>query len=412
MKKIIVTALSFACMLIACDKSRDFGLNDQDDEEIVEIQTSKRTGLVLDIARKFYEVETIKKFINTLSDMDAQYLHLHISDNQNYALESTVLGQTKANATFSNGVYVNNNTKRNFLSTEQVKEIVAYAKSKGIEIIPEVDAPGHIKGIIDLLKYKDATLANTVFDSDGQLFYTKEAGVTFIRSVYQEVIEIFGVSNIKRFHIGMDEFAFGGTTWSHEVVQYANDMQKWLKSKGLITQVWNDAVLKKDISSWNKEIEICYWSYDGDVQNPDWKAENRTNRTTVPELAEAGFKVYNCNSYYLYSVPKSDPAQIKHDADYAGLDLLKNWTIEMWDSQDKNAKTSKGNMVGASMAIWGEDSGAATGEQIRVGVETHLRSAILKTKASVDADAQSLVNTYIANNGANFQEILSLKLKK
>lgn len=412
MKKIIILSLIYSLALIACDKGRDFGKEEPDDDEIVADLTPKRTGLTLDIARKFYDAETIKKFINTLSDMEAQYLHIHISDDQNYAIESAILGQEKANASFSEGVYINNNTGRNFLSTEQIKDIVNYAKEKNIEIIPEVDAPAHLKAMIELLKLKNPTLVNSVFGADNQLRYTKEEAVTFIRSVYQEVIDAFGVSNIKRFHIGMDEFAFGGTQWSHEVAQYANDMQKWLKNKGLITQVWNDAVLKKDINQWSKEIEICYWSYDGDVQNPDLKAENRANRTTLPELAKAGFKVYNYNSYYLYSVPKASVSQIKHDADFAGFDLLKNWTIQMWDSQDKNAKTLQTDVVGAGMAIWGEDSGSVTGEEIRANVDTHLRSAILKAKASVDEQAKALVNKYTANNGANFQEITKLVLKK
>lgn len=415
MKKIIInTIIALSCIsaLTACDKPIDFDQEDESEDEIIEVLTPKRTGLVLDISRKFYDVETIKEFINTLSDMDAQYLHLHISDDQNYALESTFLGQTKSAASFSNGVYTNNANGRKFLSFEQVKEIVNFAKGKGIEIIPEIDAPAHIGGVIDLIKSKNPALANAAFGSDRQLRYTRKAGVDFIRSLYQEVIQIFGQTDINRFHIGMDEFAFGGASWSHEVVKYANDMQQWLEAKGLITQVWNDAILKKDVKLWNNKVEVCYWSYDGDVQDINHKAENRVNRTTVPELAKAGFKVYNYNSYFLYSVPKSDPKQIKLDADYAGLEVLRNWNIEMWDSQDRDAKTSHKDMVGAGMAIWGEHSGSVAGNDIRMGVENHLRSIILKTKASTDEQARALVVKYIANNGVNFQEISKLKLKK
>ncbi|EGV07646.1 glycosyl hydrolase family 20, catalytic domain protein [Haemophilus pittmaniae HK 85] len=53
----------------------------------------KESGLMLDIARHFYPPEVIKSFIDTLSEAGGTFLHLHFSDDENYALESELLNQ-------------------------------------------------------------------------------------------------------------------------------------------------------------------------------------------------------------------------------------------------------------------------------------------------------------------------------
>lgn len=225
----------------------------------------------------------------------------------------------------------------------------------------------------------------------------------------------------------MDEFAFG-IEWSHEVYQYANDIQKWLTSNGrnITVQVWNDAILKKDLAAWDKKIEVCYWSFDGDKSIFSEREKNRRNRATAPEIAKAGFSVYNVNFDYLYAVPKNTPVQIKKDANWDGYVLLNNWNITLWndnlrydkenidaqyEKQNRIMKASSSDFVGTSLAIWGEDSGSVNGELIRQNVDVHLRSAILKTKAEYNDNAKTLVKKYAASESAT-REISSLKLKK
>ncbi|SJZ61439.1 Glycosyl hydrolase family 20, catalytic domain [Pilibacter termitis] len=87
-------------------------------------------GVMLDIARKFYSPDVIKQYIDLLSGKEHSFLQLHISDDENFAVESELLGQMVENATFLNGVYKNIATGKSFLSKEQLRELVSYAKEK------------------------------------------------------------------------------------------------------------------------------------------------------------------------------------------------------------------------------------------------------------------------------------------
>ncbi|EFX91230.1 hypothetical protein HMPREF0027_1727 [Actinobacillus ureae ATCC 25976] len=96
----------------------------------------KEAGLTLDIARRFYPVETIKQFIDTIHHAGGTFLHLHFSDHENYALESTYLDQSEANAIVKDGTYYNPKTNKPFLIYKQIHDIIYYAKSKNIELVP------------------------------------------------------------------------------------------------------------------------------------------------------------------------------------------------------------------------------------------------------------------------------------
>ncbi|KYK90660.1 hypothetical protein SA3733_10445, partial [Aggregatibacter actinomycetemcomitans serotype d str. SA3733] len=110
--------------------------------------STKQTGLMLDIARHFYSPEVIKSFIDTISLSGGNFLHLHFSDHENYAIESHLLNQRAENAVQGkDGIYINPYTGKPFLNYRQLDDIKAYAKAKGIELIPELDSPNHMTAI-------------------------------------------------------------------------------------------------------------------------------------------------------------------------------------------------------------------------------------------------------------------------
>ena len=111
-------------------------------------QSHKESGLNLDIARRYYHVKTIEQYIELLHINGGTYLQLHIADDENYGLESSLLQQTATNAIVTKDVYRNADTHKAFLTYQQMSQIVAFAKKKHIEIIPELDSPGHMQGII------------------------------------------------------------------------------------------------------------------------------------------------------------------------------------------------------------------------------------------------------------------------
>ncbi len=342
--------------------------------------SKKETGLTLDIARRFYPVETIKQFIDTIHQAGGTFLHLHFSDHENYALESSYLDQQEANAVQKNGTYFNPKTDKPFLTYKQLNDIIYYAKEKNIEIVPEVDSPSHMTAIFDLLTLKHGKEYVKGLKSPylaEEIDINNPEAVEIIKTLIGEVIYIFGHSS-RHFHIGGDEFSYAVEN-NHEFIRYVNTLNDFINSKGLITRIWNDGLIKNNLNELNRNIEITYWSYDGDAQAKEDIKYRREIRAGLPELLASGFKVLNYNSYYLYFVPKSG-SHIHNDSKYAAEDVLNNWTLGKWDGKNtSNHVQNTQNIIGASLSIWGERSGSLNGETIQEASKNLLKAVIQKT---------------------------------
>lgn len=169
--------------------------------------TSKQTGLTLDIERHFYPADVIKKFIDSIAEAKGNYIHSHLLDDENYAIESTYLDQLEQNATEKEGIFYNNKTNKPFLTYKQIDDIIHYAKDRNIELIPEVDRPGHMKGIFTLLrlKYGDEFVKKITSKLEpNELDITNPEAIETIKTLIGKVIYIFAYS-AQHFHAGGDK---------------------------------------------------------------------------------------------------------------------------------------------------------------------------------------------------------------
>ncbi|WP_298037068.1 beta-N-acetylhexosaminidase [uncultured Microbacterium sp.] len=100
-------------------------------------------GLMLDVARTFFGVDTIKAFIDRAASMKINHVHLHLTDDQGWRLEilSRPLLTERASATAASG------RDGGFYTQDDFREIVDYAASRHIVIVPEIDLPGHTHAI-------------------------------------------------------------------------------------------------------------------------------------------------------------------------------------------------------------------------------------------------------------------------
>ncbi len=96
-------------------------------------------GSMLDVSRHFFEVEDVKRVIDLISQYKINNLHLHLSDDQGWRIEI----KSWPNLTTHGGSTEVGGGKGGFFTQEQYKDIVNYAASKFITIIPEIDMPGH-----------------------------------------------------------------------------------------------------------------------------------------------------------------------------------------------------------------------------------------------------------------------------
>ncbi len=312
--------------------------------------------MIFDCARRYYSVATIRTLIDALSGHEGAFLQLHLTDDQNVGVECALLGQTAGTAELmADGSYRNPQTGRRFLSAGQIRDIISYASHRDVEIIPEIDTPAHMEGFFALAEmrygreYADA-LAYSRQDYPGELDVSSEAAREFVRALYDEYAEVFAGS--RHFHIGCDEH-FSGS--SEDKTAYITAMASYMKDKGRTVRMWNDLLTKRSIASLDKDIQVTYWSWDGDARDPGVAAGRRAVRASVPDLQAAGFDVVICNSYYLYYVPSARNFNA-HDMDYTIRDLSRNWSLRRWNSNRGSQLSGMEHIIGSAAGMWSECS--------------------------------------------------------
>ncbi|CAI2609472.1 hypothetical protein AKUH3B110M_08730 [Apilactobacillus kunkeei] len=324
---------------------------------------TKRIGLSLDCSRTYYAPSTIKKYIDLLKKDHGTYLQLHLNDNERYGVESSTLGQTVKNSYEKNGIYYNKKTKRAFLTKDQLLDIIQYGYMNGIEVIPEIDLPGHDQSIIKLLSYTSAgkKLAKQLDNKDGynEMYYHKKATLDFSKKLLSEYVGLLP----KGYHIiiGADEITINNRSDQNAAVKYINAIDDYVKQHNLKLEMWNDSFHKAVLNKYHKDILINYWSLTGEVSSSKDRKDNVRMRATLPELNKAGFKTINYNNYYLYMI--TDPTSFTKESKKIWTSEFKKWKMSMWNDQSKKNLAKSKNNIGAAFSIWGEYPNQYTGEQ-------------------------------------------------
>jgi hexosaminidase len=192
-------------------------------------------GLHLDVARHFFPIRFIKKYIDLLAMHKMNRFHWHLTDDQGWRIQikkypkltqvgawrdSTLIGHYGTDA-YDNVRY------GGFYTQQQIKEVVQYAQERHITVIPEIEMPGHASaalaaypelGCFDKLYHVQSTWG--VFND---IFCPKEETFDFLENVLLEVMELFPSRYI---HIGGDEAP--KTQWEESEIA-----QKVIKREGL-----------------------------------------------------------------------------------------------------------------------------------------------------------------------------------
>lgn len=175
-------------------------------------------GLMLDVSRHFSDVEMVKRTIDMLALHQLNIFHWHLTDDQGWRIEikshpeltevgawrdDTVVGR------YLGGTDYPTDGKRHggFYTQEQIREIVAYAKERYIEIIPEIDLPGHTSAVLAAYpqlgcedkEYKVANRWGVIRDV---LCAGNPASLDLFKDIMEEVCELFPG---KYIHLGGDE---------------------------------------------------------------------------------------------------------------------------------------------------------------------------------------------------------------
>ena len=175
-------------------------------------------GMHMDVSRHFFTVEEVKRYLDIMEVHKLNTLHWHLTDDQGWRLEikkyprltevgsirnKTIIGHLFESKKFDNTRY----GEGCWYSQEEVKDILAYAASKGITVIPEIDLPGHM--LAALAAYPELGCTGGPYEvwgmwgiADDVLCAGKEETMLFLEDVLAEVCELFPAEYI---HIGGDE---------------------------------------------------------------------------------------------------------------------------------------------------------------------------------------------------------------
>lgn len=163
-------------------------------------------GQMLDVCRHFSDVDFIKKQLDVLATLKINTFHWHLTEDQGWRIE--IKKYPKLTEISSQRVEGEGNTYGPYFFTqEQVKEVVAYAKERFIEVIPEIELPGH--GVAALTAYPEFSCTGGPFEvrniwgvSNDIYCAGNDATFEFLENVIAEVAPLF---ESEYFHIGGDE---------------------------------------------------------------------------------------------------------------------------------------------------------------------------------------------------------------
>jgi hexosaminidase len=196
-------------------------------------------GFMLDVARHFMSVDSVKRFIDLMARQKANHFHWHLTDSQGWRFESKKYDKLNTIAAYRKGTPLNttydyesrpqDTLYGGYYTQQQMREVVQYAAERFITVVPEIEMPAHSRSA--LAAYPQLAC----LDSNGKAFLypqqiqneycTKEETFTFLFDVLAELMAVFPSSYI---HIAGDEAA--KTAWRH-----CPHDQKRMQEEGLQT---------------------------------------------------------------------------------------------------------------------------------------------------------------------------------
>ena len=283
-------------------------------------------GLLLDPGRHFLSLETIKRNLDAMAAVKLNVLHWHLTEDQGFRIESKVF--PKLHELGSDGLYY---------TQDEVREIIAYARDRGIRVMPEFDMPGHATswfvGYPELASAPGPyEITNTWGIQDAAMDPTREQTYDFLEAFIAEMAALFPD---RYFHIGGDEV--NGKQWSAnaEIQQFIAD-QELGDNHGLQTHFNRRiqplvAAQGKIMMGWD---EIFQPGLPQDAVVHSWRGPEG-----IAAAARAGHRAVLSNGYY---IDLSHPA-----SEHYAVDPLGGPAAELTPAQ-------RDLVLGGEATMWGE----------------------------------------------------------
>lgn len=322
----------------------------------------------LDCGRKYFSVTYIKGVIDSMAENGFNQLELafgngglrFVLDDMTIKNGSTTLFDSDAvKAAVLEG---NNNfyddPNGNALTENDMKAIISYAENKGVEIVPLLNMPGHMDGLLSSSLFSQYKLSG----SEGSLNLNNANAVTFGKALLKLYVDWFkqNANLTSHFNFGADEYGQGirnpyiesgvAKVTYNQLINYMNDCADVIETESMTARCFNDFVCYNHRSNCNlsKTVEVCYWSN-------QW---NSSEYNTPDVIKNAGYKLINTNQKW-YFVPSKAEEYGKSvvESNLENFDVTKFQNIKSgWNSTSTTyTQIPVGSSnVGAMFCVWSD----------------------------------------------------------
>ncbi|WP_034256603.1 beta-N-acetylhexosaminidase [Adhaeribacter aquaticus] len=250
-------------------------------------------GLLMDVGRHFMPMEVIKRNLDGMAAVKMNVLHLHLSEDQGFPIESKVF--PKLHQLGSNG---------NYFTQEEIKAIIKYADDRGIRVVPEFDMPGHATawfvGHPELASAPGPyTIERRWGIMDPVMDPTKETTYKFLDAFLKEMTALFPDAY---FHIGGDEN--NGKQWKANAQIQAYMKTNNIKNQEELHAMFNERILKiltkygKKMVGWD---EILQPGITKSIVIQSWRGKKY-----LYEAVSKGYQAMLSNGYYIDLVQNTE----------------------------------------------------------------------------------------------------------
>ncbi|WP_055725068.1 beta-N-acetylhexosaminidase [Streptomyces niveiscabiei] len=320
-------------------------------------------GFMLDIARKNFTASWIEDRVRELGDLKFNQLGLHFSDDQGFRIASDSHPEVVSKV---------------HLTKAEVKSIVSLAASRHIEIVPEIDSPGHLGAVISAHPELQLRNVNGV-PTKGAVDISKDASARIVDDLLREYAALFPGSS---WHLGGDEYQAltvpnPGALYPQLAAAARNEYGAGAGVADLATGWLNDrakAVAGRTVRAWNDGFYrgTSVEAADG-IQVAYWTGKELGARKPV-EYLSAGRKVVNYNDEFLYYV-LGEPNTFVYPT---GQRIYEQWNPRVLRGATAVSSSYDSQILGGVFAVWCDLSQSQTQAQVAAGIRMPLRAVSQK----------------------------------
>lgn len=362
MKKLLVASLAMVCAFGGAKLTSGTVTT----VKAAENENLKKSVLSIDAGRKYFSEQQLKDIIdkaykNGYTDVQLilgnDALRFFLDDMSITVNGTTYESEAVKNAMTEGNKKYYNDPNGNALTESEMNNILAYAKERGIGIIPLINSPGHMDAILvgmEALGMQDVRFTHNGNVSERTVNLRNQDAITFTQELVKKYAVYFGNAGVSEiFNFGADEYAndvFGNPGWSYlqdlklydEFTQYANQLAKIIKDQGMKPMCFNDGVYyNKNISfgAFDTDIIISYWT-------SGWWGFNVAKPAF---LSQQGHQILNTNDAWYWVLGNIDNGGYKYNDTIQNIE--KKGFNDVTGAEDGEVIPT----IGSMQAIWCDD---------------------------------------------------------